>query len=994
MGLGKTYSTQYLLDSNNSSGVAGQVLSTTSTGIDWADANTLPGSGLWLENGNDIYNSNSGNVGIGVTSPNAKLHIAGGSSGMFLSNLGDNSAYDSIKMSYGGYNSGTPEFIFTQTSTPGSGIANTWYRFKNTNGVEGTNPNNVANVTIGGKLGIGTDSPGTTLDVNGAARIMGAAAPSSGAGLELYYSGGTSNILSFDRAGLYKDINISALSTKIFANGSQAVTVLSGGNVGIGTTSPDTKLEVRTDSGAAVANSYFRVTAGAQGAYGGTAHFEGAYNDYGNVDQPNIVGKIDMASEIVTPTDVGGTMKFFTKATGGTYATAPIERMRITSSGNIGIGGDTSAWSLGKTIQINGDYGAINYNGVRAILGIVNAYYNGSGYIRQNVGYAASIDFNTAVSGGGLAFRTENSTGAAGDTISLTTKVAILSNGRVGIGTTTVGTLHGVSYGPTMLHVDGGSSRGQMILEGDQLAGVIMSDNGATANERVFSTMVDGGNYQIKPINDNGTSTAAGAAITVLHNSNVGIGTTDPLGNSKLHVSSANGTAYTSNAQLRVSSAITNNNRAAIMFSDDATSDGKISYYPHTTAASRFFSISARLTESDFIIKGNGNVGIGTTSPSEKLTVDAQSADGVTTTIASFHSNEGESGDTAIQLAVRRSDSLGSDRKTFLNATGAGNFEIQRSGSTKVTISGDGDVGIGTTSPDKDLTVGGINPTHGINLRTKSGSSEWLIWSVEQYFSQEGYMRLFYDNVAKIQFRAGGDSFIAGGKLGIGLTTTPLNTLHVAGSVRATSGVYFNSTSTQGFKIENDTGNNELDLYGGALVPAITLTNSGYIKFGNYGLSGASGVPVKLLGLDSNQNVVAANTFSATIDDQLPTADGDASGTIVNWTVSTSTTAGSLYVVISSGGWQTTDADFELRSIGMLGIALSTDADEGMLLQGFFYKAAHGFTIGLPLYISNTSGAFTTTRPTGTNDYVRIIGYATSANYIYFDPDKTWIKLT
>ena len=77
MGTGKTYSTKYLLDSNNSSGVAGQVLSTTSTGIDWADANTLPGSGLWLESGNDIYNSNSGNVGIGTTSPNNKLDVNG-----------------------------------------------------------------------------------------------------------------------------------------------------------------------------------------------------------------------------------------------------------------------------------------------------------------------------------------------------------------------------------------------------------------------------------------------------------------------------------------------------------------------------------------------------------------------------------------------------------------------------------------------------------------------------------------------------------------------------------------------------------------------------------------------------------------------------------------------------------------------------------------------------------------------------------------------------
>ncbi len=79
MGLGKTYSTKYLLDSNNSSGVAGQVLSTTSTGIDWADANTLPGAGLWLANGNDIYNSNSGNVGIGTTNPGVKLEVASSS---------------------------------------------------------------------------------------------------------------------------------------------------------------------------------------------------------------------------------------------------------------------------------------------------------------------------------------------------------------------------------------------------------------------------------------------------------------------------------------------------------------------------------------------------------------------------------------------------------------------------------------------------------------------------------------------------------------------------------------------------------------------------------------------------------------------------------------------------------------------------------------------------------------------------------------------------
>jgi len=77
----------------------------------------------------------------------------------------------------------------------------------------------------------------------------------------------------------------------------------------------------------------------------------------------------------------------------------------------------------------------------------------------------------------------------------------------------------------------------------------------------------------------------------------------------------------------------------------------------------------------------------------------------------------------------------------------------------------------------------------------------------------------------------------------------------------------------------------------------------------------------------------------------------------------------------------------------MAAIALGSNATAGMLLQGFFYKAGHGFAIGSPLYISNTSGAFSNSRPTGTGDYVRIIGYATSANYIYFDPDKTWVKI-
>ena len=52
---------------------SGQVLSSTTSGVlSWTD-----GGGNWTLNGTDIYNNNTGNVGIGTTSPAAKLEVNG-----------------------------------------------------------------------------------------------------------------------------------------------------------------------------------------------------------------------------------------------------------------------------------------------------------------------------------------------------------------------------------------------------------------------------------------------------------------------------------------------------------------------------------------------------------------------------------------------------------------------------------------------------------------------------------------------------------------------------------------------------------------------------------------------------------------------------------------------------------------------------------------------------------------------------------------------------
>ena len=100
--------------------------------------------------GYDINLMPAGYVGIGTTSPDAKLEVAGGSTGIILSNAGDSSSYDGVSITYNGYNSGIPEFEFKPITIPGSGNVNTFFRFSTAS----SNGANHANVTVDGKVEI------------------------------------------------------------------------------------------------------------------------------------------------------------------------------------------------------------------------------------------------------------------------------------------------------------------------------------------------------------------------------------------------------------------------------------------------------------------------------------------------------------------------------------------------------------------------------------------------------------------------------------------------------------------------------------------------------------------------------------------------------------------------------------------------------------------------------------------------------------------------
>ena len=78
----------------------------------------------------------------------------------------------------------------------------------------------------------------------------------------------------------------------------------------------------------------------------------------------------------------------------------------------------------------------------------------------------------------------------------------------------------------------------------------------------------------------------------------------------------------------------------------------------------------------------------------------------------------------------------------------------------------------------------------------------------------------------------------------------------------------------------------------------------------------------------------------------------------------------------------------------LLAVAIGTSATtNGMLLNGILYKSMHGFTVGLPLYLASSNGDFTTTVPTTSNYYARVLGYAIDSNHIYFCPDNTWVEI-
>jgi hypothetical protein len=214
-----------------------------------------------------------------------------------------------------------------------------------------------------------------------------------------------------------------------------------------------------------------------------------------------------------------------------------------------------------------------------------------------------------------------------------------------------------------------------------------------------------------------------------------------------------------------------------------------------------------------------------------------------------------------------------------------------------------------------------------------------------------------------------------------------------------------------------------LDLPGGANITTAAgdvaeffSTGANTVQCVNY--TKASGKPIVTDFVDADINASAAIAQSKLVDivnadigaaaaidqsklaglDATPDTDHTANGPQTNTVAAGySSTIMDLVYLNANGKWLEADADATGTSINLLGIALEAKTDTqamNVALSGSFVRDdSWNWTIGVPLYVSGTLGAITNTKPSGSGDVVRTVGYAVTADIIFFAPSSDYVTL-